>query len=70
MQCLLLSSKNAHWVSLNDLNTGLLPWQKANKLRNRLSSDIVDSIIFIQNSIPQDIKKDATESEFANFIGM
>ena len=42
-----------------------------NKLRNRLSSDNVDSIIFLnQNSIPQDIKKDATESDFANVIGM
>ena len=42
-----------------------------NKLRNRLSSDIVDSIIFlIKNSIPQDIKKDATERDFANVIGM
>ena len=41
-----------------------------NKLRNRLSSDIVDSIIFLnKNSIPQDIKKDATESDFANVIG-
>ena len=40
-----------------------------NKLRNRLSSDIVDSIIFLKaNSIPQDIKKDATESDFANVI--
>ena len=40
-----------------------------NKLRNRLSSDIVDSIIlFKQNSILQDIKKDATESDFANVI--
>ena len=38
-------------------------------LRNRLSSDIVDSIIFLKNknSIP---KKDATESDFANVIGM
>ena len=34
-----------------------------NKLRNRLSSDIVDNIIFLnKNSIAQDIKKDATES--------
>ena len=43
-----------------------------NKLRNRLSSDIVDSIIFFKtkNSVPQDIKKDATESDFANVIGM
>ena len=42
-----------------------------NKLRNRLSSDIVDSIIFLnKNSIPQDIKKDVTESDFANVIGM
>ena len=42
-----------------------------NKLRNRLSSDIVDSIIFFnKNSIPQDIKKDATKSDFANVIGM
>ena len=42
-----------------------------NKLRNRLSSDIVDSIILLnKNSIPQDIKKDATESDFANVIGM
>ena len=42
-----------------------------NKLRNRLSSDIVDSIIFLnKNSIPQDIKKDATESDFANVVGM
>ena len=40
-----------------------------NKLRNRLSSDIVDSIIFLnKNSIPQDIKKDATENDFANVI--
>ena len=42
-----------------------------NKLRNRLSSDIVDSIIFLnKNSIPQDIKTDATEGDFANVIGM
>ena len=43
-----------------------------NKLRNRLSSDIVSSIIFVLNksSIPQDIKKAATESDFANVIGM
>ena len=42
-----------------------------NKPRNRLSSDIVDSIIFLnKNSIHQDIKKDATESDFANVIGM
>ena len=45
-----------------------------NKLRNRQSSDIVNSIIFLnKNSIPQvrqDIKKDATESEIANVIGM
>ena len=32
MQCLLLSSKNTHWISLNDSNTGLLPWQQAKKL--------------------------------------
>ena len=25
MQCLLLSSKNTHWVSLNGMNSGLLP---------------------------------------------
>ena len=31
MQCLLLSSKNTHWISLNDSNTGLLPWQQAKK---------------------------------------
>ena len=30
MQCLLLSSKNTHWESLNGMNTGLLPWQQAN----------------------------------------
>ena len=42
-----------------------------NKLKNRLSSDIVDSIIFLnKNSIPRDIKKDTTESDFANVIGM
>ena len=42
-----------------------------NKLRNRLSSDIVDNIIFLnKNSIPRDMKKDATESDFANVIGM
>ena len=42
-----------------------------NKLRNRLSSDIVNGIIFLnKNSIHQDIKKDATESDFANVIGM
>ena len=36
-----------------------------------LSSDIVDSIIFLnKNSIPQDIKKDATGSAFASIIGM
>ena len=29
MQCLLLFSKNTHWISLNDSNTGLLPWQQA-----------------------------------------
>ena len=42
-----------------------------NKLRNRLSSDIIDSIIFLnKNSIPRDMKKDATESDFANVVGM
>ena len=38
-----------------------------NKLRNRLSN--VDSSILNKNSIPQDIKKDSTESDFANVIG-
>ena len=34
------------------------------KLRNRLSRVIIDSIIFLnKNSIPQDINKDATESD-------
>ena len=49
-----------------------LPSYLKNKLRNRLSSDIVNSIIFVlnKNSIPQDIKKAATESDFANVIGM
>ena len=41
------------------------------ELRNMLSSDIIDSTIFLnKNSIPQDIKKDATESAFASVIGM
>ena len=35
MKCLLQSSKNTHWISLNDSNTGLLPWQQAKKLFGR-----------------------------------
>ena len=41
------------------------------EVRNMLSSDIVDSVIFLNKyNIPQDIKKDATESAFASVIGM
>ena len=41
------------------------------EVRNMLSSDIVNSIIFLnKNGIPQDIKKDSTESAFASVIGM
>ena len=45
MQCLLLSSKNTHWISLNDSNTGLLPWQQAKKARAKgPSSDSAQSL--------------------------
>ena len=48
MQCLLLSSKNTHWVSLNDLNTGLLPWQQAKNILFRTKTSRLLLSVFQQ----------------------
>ena len=50
MKCLLLSSKNTHWVSLNDLNTGLLPCVRQFNKQHKMLLVYKSIIIYVPGS--------------------